>query len=163
MDITSAIGMICAKLTIPLTILVCIIFVLRMAGKKGDKQSRVNRWNRRLRKMHIPLGTALAVTAFVHAIFSSTGIFAPVWGALCLIFLILTCLTWFFRKKKGFNFMKWHRTLTALFLITLILHLIELPALKEENSAAIRSGESYSQTHHEQIDFSENEAITKTI
>ena len=59
--------------------------------------------------------------------------------------------------------MKWHRTLTALFLITLILHLIELPALKEENSAAIRGGESYSQTHHEQIDFSENEAITKTI
>ena len=125
MDITKAIGMTCAKLTIPLTILVCIIFVLRMIGKKRDKRSRIYRLNRRLRKMHIPLGIALAVTAFVHAIFSSTGIFAPIWGALCLIFLVLTCLTWFFRKKKGFNFMKWHRALTVAFLITLILHLAE--------------------------------------
>ena len=146
MDITTAIGMTCAKLTIPLTILVCIIFVLRMTGKNHDKQSWINRLNRRLRKMHIPLGIALAVTAFVHAIFSSTGIFAPIWGALCLIFLVLTCLTWFFRKKKGFNFMKWHRALAVAFLITLILHMAELPALKTENSSGIRGGESYSQT-----------------
>jgi len=146
MDITTAIGMTCAKLTIPLTILVCIIFVLRMVGKKRDKQNWLNRLNRRLRKMHIPLGIALAVTAFVHAIFSSTGIFAPIWGALCLIFLVLTCLTWLFRKKKGFSFMKWHRALTVVFLITLVLHLAELPALKAENSSESRGGESYSQT-----------------
>ena len=149
MNITTAIGMTCAKLTIPLTILVCIIFVLRMIGKKRDKQSWVNRLNRRLRKMHIPLGIALAVTAFVHAVFSSTGIFAPIWGALCLIFLVLTCLTWFFRKKKGFNFMKWHRALTVAFLITLILHMAELPTLKAENSSESRGDESYSQTRNE--------------
>ena len=143
MDITTTIGMTCAKLTIPLTILVCIIFVLRMIGKKRDKQSWINKLNRRLRKMHIPLGIALAVTAFVHAIFSSTGIFTPIWGALCLIFLVLTCLTWFFRKKKEF---KWHRALTVAFLITLVLHLAELPTLKAENSSEIRGGESYSQT-----------------
>ena len=147
MYITTAIGMTCAKLTIPLTILVCIIFVLRMAGKKRDKQSWVNRLNKRLRKMHIPLGVALAVTAFVHAVFSSTGIFAPIWGALCLILLILTCLTWFFRKKKGFNFMKWHRVLTVAFLITLVLHMAELPALKAENPSELRGSESYSQTN----------------
>ena len=140
------IGSLCAKLTIPLTILVCVIFVLRIAGKKCKPDGWVNRLNRRLRKIHIPLGIALAVTAFVHAIFSSTGIFAPIWGALCLIFLVLTCLTWFFRKKKGFNFMKWHRALTVAFLITLILHMAELPALKTENSSGNRGGESYSQT-----------------
>jgi len=123
-----------------------VITGLRMVGKKCDKQNWLNRLNRRLRKMHIPLGIALAVTAFVHAIFSSTGIFAPIWGALCLIFLVLTCLTWLFRKKKGFSFMKWHRALTVVFLITLVLHLAELPALKAENSSESRGGESYSQT-----------------
>ena len=145
MDITTAIGMTCAKLTIPLTILVCIIFVLRIAGKKCKSDGWVNRLNRRLRKLHIPLGLALLIMAFVHAIFSSTGIFALIWGALCLVFLALTCLTWFFRKKKGFNFMKWHRVLTAAFLITLVLHMAELPALKAENSSGNRGGESYSQ------------------
>lgn len=149
MDVTTAIGMTCAKLTIPLTILVCTIFVLRVVGKKRDQQSWVNRLNRRLRKIHIPLGITLAVTAFVHAIFSSTGIFAPIWGALCLIFLILTCLTWFFRKKKGFNFMKWHRAFTVVFLITLVLHVTEVPALKAQNSSESRGGESYSQTRTE--------------
>ena len=145
-NITSMIGSLCAKLTIPLTILVCVIFVLRIAGKKCKSDGWVNRLNRRLRKMHIPLGLALLIAAFVHAIFSSTGIFAPIWGALCLIFLVLTCLTWFFRKKRGFNFMKWHRVLTVAFLITLILHMAELPALKTENSSGNRGGESYSQT-----------------
>lgn len=145
MNITTTIGMTCAKLTLPLTILVCLIFVLRMIGKNRDKQSWINRLNRRLRKMHIPLGIALAVSAFVHAIFSSTGILTPIWGALCLIFLILTCLTWFFRKKKGFNFMKWHRILTVVFLITFVLHLSELSSIKTENSYESRSNESYSQ------------------
>jgi len=116
-----------------------------MIGKNRDKQSWINRLNRRLRKMHIPLGIALAVSAFVHAIFSSTGILTPIWGALCLIFLILTCLTWFFRKKKGFNFMKWHRILTVAFLITFVLHLSELSSIKTENSYESRSNESYSQ------------------
>ena len=145
-NITSMIGSLCAKLTIPLTILVCVIFVLRIAGKKCKPDGWVNRLNRRLRKIHIPLGLALLIAAFVHAIFSSTGIFALIWGALCLVFLALTCLTWFFRKRKGFNFMKWHRVLTVAFLITLILHMAELPALKTENSSGIRGGESYSQT-----------------
>jgi len=140
------IGSLCAKLTIPLTILVCVIFVLRIAGKKCKPDGWVNRLNRRLRKIHIPLGLALLIAAFVHAIFSSTGIFALIWGALCLVFLALTCLTWFFRKRKGFNFMKWHRVLTVAFLITLVLHLAEVPALKAKNSSEIRGGESYSQT-----------------
>jgi len=114
--------------------------------EKCKSDGWVNRLNRRLRKIHIPLGLALLIAAFVHAIFSSTGIFALIWGALCLVFLALTCLTWFFRKRKGFNFMKWHRVLTVAFLITLVLHLAEVPALKAKNSSEIRGGESYSQT-----------------
>ena len=144
-NITSMIGSLCAKLTIPLTILVCVIFVLRIAGKKCKPDGWVNRLNRRLRKIHIPLGLALLIAAFVHAIFSSTGIFALIWGALCLFFLALTCLTWFFRKRKGFNFMKWHRILTVAFLITFVLHLSELSSIKTENSYESRSNESYSQ------------------
>ena len=143
------VGMLCAKLTIPLTILVCVIFVLRISGKKCKPDGWVNRLNRKLRKIHIPLGLALLIAAFVHAIFSSTGIFALIWGALCLFFLALTCLTWFFRKRKGFNFMKWHRALTVAFLITLVLHLAELPALKAENPSEIRGGEFHSQIRDE--------------
>jgi len=148
-SITFMVGSLCAKLTMPLTILVCIIFVLRIAGKKCKPGGWVNRLNRRLRKIHIPLGLALLIAAFIHAVFSSTGIFVLIWGVLCLVFLALTCLTWFFRKKKGFNFMKWHRALTVAFLITLALHLAEVPSLKAENSSETRGGESYSQTSQE--------------
>ena len=145
-SITSMVGSLCAKLTIPLAILVCVIFFLRIAGKKCKPDGWVNRLNRRLRKTHIPLGLALLVVAFVHAIFSSTGIFTLIWGALCLVFLALACLIWFFRKRKGFNFMKWHRIMAVAFIITFVLHLAELPALKAENSSEIRGGEAYSQT-----------------
>jgi len=55
-SITFMVGSLCAKLTMPLTILVCIIFVLRIAGKKCKPGGWVNRLNRRLRKIHIPLG-----------------------------------------------------------------------------------------------------------
>ena len=45
--------------------------------------------------------------------------------------------------------MKWHRALTVAFLITLVLHLAELPALKAENPSEIRGGEFHSQIRDE--------------
>lgn len=81
-----------AKLTIPLTFAVVIIYVLRKIckGKGKDKEHFINKINQALRKAHIPLG-----------------ITQP-------------------------NWMKIHRVLTVVMLLTLFLHLGEEQSIKHE-------------------------------
>lgn len=104
--ITFILGSIASKAAIILAILVCGIFILRIIEKKKASYSWVKRTNKKLSKAHIPLGIALLVSSFVHALFSSTGILAVFLGTVILIFLALTYATWPLRKHKGFNFMR---------------------------------------------------------
>lgn len=129
-NILMGINMICAKLTLPLTILVTIIFVLRLVGKRFDKEHWINKWNRALRKKHIVLGIALAVVSILHALCSSTGLFSLTWGALSIVLLVALCLSFYLRKKKGSRWMMWHRGLTVAFLLVLALHFSEIPGFK---------------------------------
>ena len=135
-NIIMGINMICAKLTMPLTILVVMIFVLRIIGKRLDKGHWVNKWNRALRKKHIPLGIALAVISILHALCSSTGLLSLTWGTLAIVLLVAVSMSFYLRKKQGSKWMVWHRGLTAAFLIVLALHFTEIPGFKTDSAHA---------------------------
>ncbi len=119
-----------AKLTIPLTFGLVIIYVLRKLGKGKDKNSFLNRLNRALRKTHIPMGISLAIVSLIHGIASQTPV---LWGIVCCITIFLLGFNYMLRKKiKKPNWMKVHRILTVVMLVTLVLHLGEIKTIKEE-------------------------------
>lgn len=119
-----------AKLTIPLTFGLVIIFVLRKLGKGKDKNHFINVWNRRLRKAHKPMGIMLAIVSLIHGLASQT---PALWGIVCCITIFLLGLNFMLRKKiTKPNWMKVHRVLTVVMLITLVLHLGEIKTIKQE-------------------------------
>lgn len=129
-----------AKLTIPLTFALVIIYVLRKIGKGKDKNHFINVWNRRLRKAHKPMGIALAIVSLIHGIASQTPV---LWGIVCCITIFLLGLNYMLRKKiTKPNWMKVHRILTVVMLITLVLHLGEIQDIKQE-----KYNEGFTQTY----------------
>lgn len=124
-----------SMLTIPLTISVTIIFLLRIIGKNKDKTHFINRWNRLLRKSHISYATALIIVSAIHGFCSDTSISNPFWGIICMAMLLLLAASYMFRKKLS-NWMMWHRILTLLFLITLVLHIVQVSGHEERRSDA---------------------------
>lgn len=113
-----------AKLTLPLTFLLVIIYVLRKLGKGKDKSHIINVWNRRLRKVHKPMGITLAAVALVHGISAESPM---LWGIICLVSIFMLVLSFVLRKKiKKPNWMKVHRVLVLVMLASFALHMIEL-------------------------------------
>lgn len=115
-----------AKLTIPLTFLLVIIYVLRKLGKGRDKSHFINVWNKRLRKTHKLLGITLAVVVIIHGISAESPM---LWGIACAVSIFLLGLSFILRKKiKKPNWMKVHRALAIIMLLTFTLHMVELEA-----------------------------------
>lgn len=142
-QIALIINNVCGRLIIPLVFLVCIIFTLRIIGKKCDKNSWIKKLNKMLRKIHKRLGIGLIIVSLLHGIFvyisvSYTSIlpftiFDFKWGVLCFTILVLLWASYLFRKKLNPNWMFWHRILTIIFLITIILHItVEAPIFRTE-------------------------------
>jgi cytochrome b561 len=126
----------------PLTLALCIIYVLRRAGKKRGRESRVNRLNRMLRKIHIPLGITLIVVSLLHGIAAwlalphvsreFTALDFP-WGLAGMVFLLGLAASYLLRKKLKPNWLRWHRVLTLCFLLTVVLHIgLEAQAIQAE-------------------------------
>ncbi len=143
-DTLYRISRITSMLTIPLTILVCIIFVLRIAGKGKDKNHLFNSLNRRLRRIHIPLGLLLIAVSTIHGICTETPLFSFNWGTICLAVLFLLALSYYLRKHLH-NWMRWHRILTVLFLIAFIIHLVEVDGHEARRRGELNNLNIYSE------------------
>lgn len=117
--------------SIILTLMVAGIFVLRVMGKRYSSDHWVNRWNRSLRKHHKFLGILFVVVTLVHGMTSFTGIFKLTWGIVSWICLVLVGLSYALKKKLRGNWIKLHRVFAIMFIVLLMLHLAELPALRE--------------------------------
>lgn len=119
-----------AKLTLPLTFGLVIIYVLRKLGKGRGKEHPLNVWNRRLRKAHKPMGIALAIVGLIHGLASQTPV---LWGIVCCITIFLLGINYMLRRKISKpNWMKVHRALTVIMLVTLALHLGEIRTIKQD-------------------------------
>lgn len=130
-----------ADIILVLTFIVSVIFVLRIVGKKYEKNSWINKLNRALRKIHIPLGVGLIIVSCLHGIGAYIGIpyvssaltiFNFTGGIVCLIFLLLLYCSYVLRKKIK-PWMFWHRVFAIIFFIAFVWHVIvEVPDIQEE-------------------------------
>lgn len=114
---------------IPLTFMLSIIFVYRIIGKKQSPDSRINRWNKKLRKKHIPLGITIIIVAGFHTVWASMkhGWYLS-WGKVAFVVMILLLLSYLFRKKLKRKWIVIHRILTVIFIVSIVMHLASIPA-----------------------------------
>ena len=106
-----------------------IIYILRLLLPHLDGGSRnwVRNLNRKLRRHHKHIGMAAVATGLAHGLLSSFSVLSLNLGTLLLVVLILLGVNFALRKKgdKG----KWlvnHGILTALALILVVAHLVEV-------------------------------------
>lgn len=137
-----------AWISVLLTAALCIIYVLRISIKasKGSPAWLVS-INNSLRKHHKLLGILLVVTGFVHGYFSSDKILSLNLGTVAWVVSILLGINWMARKAlskyKGWIF--YHRFLTLVFVLTIILHVVQVGGIQVHRVllGGVPSGESY--------------------
>lgn len=123
-----------AKIMVLLTIGLCITFFLRKVGKSKEQSHFINKWNRKLRKAHIPIGITLIVLSLIHGLTSSVNVLSLNWGTACFVFILLLGLSYVFGNRfKKPNWMQWHRVLIIAMIITLFLHQGEINDHKSKN------------------------------
>ena len=93
-------------------------FIIRICIQKNTKC---------MKSIEKILGILLILTGTIHGIFSG-GLVTSLTGTICWIVSILIGLNYISRKllKKQGNWIKYHRILTILFLLTLVLHLVDV-------------------------------------
>lgn len=114
---------------IPLTFMLSIIFVYRKIGKKQSPDSRINRWNKKLRKKHISLGITLVIVAGFHTVWASMkhGWYLS-WGKVAFVVMIFLLLSYLLRKKLKGKWIVIHRILTVIFIVSIVMHLASIPS-----------------------------------
>jgi len=115
-----------AWIALILGIILSIIILLRVINKKyfNNKKNILYKINKALRKYHKSIGVTIIVVGLFHGLFSSENIFSFNFGTLTWIITIIIALTWIF--KKHIKWMNWHRILTGLFIIVLVIHIIDV-------------------------------------
>ncbi|SFB10944.1 FMN-binding protein [Clostridium frigidicarnis] len=113
-----------ARLAVVLVILTSIIYLFRKFNKNNDLIKRVNR---SLRKKHKLLGILLIIVGLIHGLLSSEAIFSFNLGTICEILSILLGINFYIGMKyKIKGWMHYHRIITLLFLLSLIVHIVDV-------------------------------------
>ncbi|MFL0245727.1 FMN-binding protein [Candidatus Clostridium stratigraminis] len=131
-----------AKIATFIALLLTIIYFLRVGNKKffNNKNKILKDINKALRKYHKVMGIILIIMGLIHGIFSSESIFSFNLGTASLILSILLGLSFMLRSKfKNKSWMYYHRALTVLFSVVLILHI----AIAKEDSSRSSDIESF--------------------
>jgi uncharacterized protein with FMN-binding domain len=118
-----------AWVSVLLTVCLCIIYVLRkVIIKSRGKNPYLVSLYRALKKHHKLVGIILVVTGLVHGYFSSENILSLNFGTVSWVVSVLLGLSWMARKVLS-NYKGWiyyHRVLTVIFLLTIILHVVQV-------------------------------------
>jgi uncharacterized protein with FMN-binding domain len=130
-------NIILARVATVLSILLAVILLMRL-GRQAKPDTWAGRilvpvflaispFERQLRQIHIPLGIALLFTGLVHGLLSSEPLLTANLGTLSLILAVMLAMNFMFRKKmKPGNWMVAHRTLTVIFVLALVLHILNV-------------------------------------
>ncbi len=120
-------NLVLAWVSVALAVLLIIIWALRIINKK-KKIPWIKKLNCTLRRHHKIIGILLVVTSVVHGILSSDVLLSFNWGTAIAIVAILLGLSWLLRKKLQLK--KWwmyiHRSLTAVFVAILVVHVVNV-------------------------------------
>lgn len=122
-----------AWISVLLTVALSIVYVLRKTIiSLKVKNSFLTKLNRSLRKYHKFIGILLIITGLVHGYFSSEKVLSFNLGTLAWLLCILLGLNWMMRKVlskyKGWIF--YHRILTVGFLLTIMLHVVDVGGIQ---------------------------------
>jgi uncharacterized protein with FMN-binding domain len=115
-----------ARIATVIALLLVIIYFLRIGNKKffNNKNELLKNVNKLLRKHHKIMGIVLIIIGLIHGIFSSESVFSFNLGTASWILSILLGLSFMLRSKfKSKSWMYYHRALTVLFSIVLVLHI----------------------------------------
>ncbi len=130
MDITDKIlNIYMANISLIIGIVLSLKYISRIYAIKNTKYKNNFLFiNKYMSKTHKTLGITLVVTGFIHGLFSSFNILSFNMGTICWVLSILLGVNFAIRKKmkKPSEWIKYHRILTVFFLLTLLLHLIEV-------------------------------------
>lgn len=122
-----------AWISVILTVILSIIYILRkMLVKSKYENTFLASINKAFRKHHKALGIALVITGFIHGYFSSDKIFSINLGTIAWVVSILLGLNWMARKvlSKYKGWIYYHRGLTAVFILTIILHVVQVGGIQ---------------------------------
>ena len=126
--------------------------------------------------IHIPLGICLIVLGLIHGFLAGnpigtklsqayfgTVLFTANMGTVCFVLSVLLGATYLFRKKLKKNWMKLHRILTVVFVVTIVIHVyqvgIALPRAIFLSEKEAETSENIS--NEENINPTETEDVTK--
>ncbi len=147
MDMFLNIGL--AKISTFLAIILSVIYVLRVVNKKffNNEKNFLYSLNKVLRKHHKTLGIILVITGLVHGIYSSDSVLSFNWGTVCWVLSLLLGLNWMLRKKLKTKkvWIYYHRILTVIFLLTMIIHIAVVKGVFNSNSEEYQQSVSISE------------------
>lgn len=152
-----------AWISVILGFLLSIIYILRIVNRTSrNSLSMLVSLNKNLRKYHIVLGVLLIITGLVHGISSSQSVFSFNLGTLCWIISILLGISWIIRKKfkKGITWIKLHRVLTVIFVVSIIWHVIDVGGIQIFN---VLGGNINSTNNNDTNDNSVIDSIDKQL
>ena len=112
----------------------CVIFTaFKYFAKKDQKMNRI------FHRIHIPFGILLIAAGLVHGLFAGNPLgttfrqaafgkrlFTWNMGTVCLILAILLGITYLLRKMLKANWMKLHRILTVMLVVSLVIHIFQM-------------------------------------
>ncbi len=134
-------NLVLAWVSVALAVLLIVIWALRLINKK-KKIPWIKKLNCALRRHHKLIGILLVVTSVVHGILSSDVLLSFNWGTAVVIVAILLGLNWLLRKKLQLK--KWwmyiHRSLTAVFVALLVVHVVNVGGILIDDLIAGRLG-----------------------
>ena len=117
-----------AWMAVGLTIILSVVYMTRKMIKNASNKKAWVKINLALRKYHKEIGVLLILIGLIHGMNSSFDVLSFNLGTLTWILSIILGLNWLFRisLSKSVQWIKIHRALTAVFILTLFLHLKEV-------------------------------------
>lgn len=119
-----------AKISEILSILLSVIYILRLLNKKvfNNQNKTLKNINKSLRKYHKLMGITLILTGLIHGVFSSDAVLSINIGTFAWIASVLLGLNFIMRKKVSISksWMYYHRILTIIFLILMLMHVVDV-------------------------------------
>jgi len=128
--------MICANMTIPLTISLWIISIWMATGKGGRARNGLSRLRMALRKIRSPLRIVLCITALINAVASSASAFTLIWSVLYLTCSGFMCIARLYCLCKGLDAAKWTQALVITSILALVYMLQKLQRPRRNPSVA---------------------------
>jgi len=128
--------MICANVTIPLTISLWIISIWMATGKGGRARNGLSRLRMALRKIRSPLRIVLCITALINAVASLASTFTLIWSVLYLAYSGFMCIARVYCLCKGLDAAKWTQVLVITSILALVYMLQKLQRPRRNPSVA---------------------------